>query len=92
MPDHLAAFGVDRVGGLVVVALHDEPGGCITTDDPVQHDQMPIQVTVISDYLPDVVRAGPGDNYQVAGVVQRLHADPVCDHITDLSGDDRTRA
>ncbi len=91
-PDHLARRRVERVDRVVVVALHEEPRGAVTADDAVQHDQMAVQVAVVSNDLADVVGAGRGDDHEVAGVVKRLHADPVRDHVTHLPGQDGAQA
>jgi len=53
---------------------------------------MAVQVTVVSDDLPDVIGAGRGDDHQVAGVIERLHADPVGDNVADSPGKNGTRA
>jgi len=53
---------------------------------------MAVQVTVIRNDLPDVVGAGMSDHHEVAGVVERLHADPVGDNVTDPPGENGARA
>jgi predicted naringenin-chalcone synthase len=58
----------------------------------VQHNQVAVQVTVVSDDLPNVVRAGLSNDHKIAGVVERLHADPVRDHVAHPSGENGTRA
>ena len=80
---------MDGVGGLVVVALDDEPVG-VAADDAVQDHQVAVQAAVVFDYLAFVVAGGADHHDQVAGVVARLHADTVGHHVADPpSGDSR---
>src|SRR4051812_44678767 len=74
-----------RVDRLVVVSLEDESTGRILGDDPVQDLGALVRRTVGRD-ITDLVAGLLRHHYEIAPVVDRVHADALGDHVTDLTG------